>query len=158
MWRFYDSNGGEIEALAEVSRISPGSEHQFIQVQSGVPVWTDGQWQSYTPVWTAASTQPAIGNGSLNGRYTRIGKTVIGWLNLTFGSTTTPGTGQWFFTPPVTPDANAAFMGNAFLHNPGVAVYPAGLEYAIGSSLIALLGMDGATQRIGVGVPFTWGD
>ena len=33
-----------------------------------------GKWQSHTVSWTAATTNPAIGNGTLVGRYIVIGK------------------------------------------------------------------------------------
>ena len=59
-----------------------------------------GTWQSYTVSWTAATTNPSIGNGTLSGRYTQIGKTVIGSISLTMGSTTTYGTGAWSFSLP----------------------------------------------------------
>jgi hypothetical protein len=40
---------------------------------STIPI--DTSWTSYTPVWTAASVNPVIGNGSLQGWYKVIGKT-----------------------------------------------------------------------------------
>ena len=32
-------------------------------------------WTSYVPVWTASVTNPVIGNGTITGSYTVIGKT-----------------------------------------------------------------------------------
>ena len=61
-----------------------------------------GKWQSYTVSWTAESTNPAIGNGTLIGRYTQIGKTVMGSIYLICGSTTTYGSGAWSFGLPKT--------------------------------------------------------
>lgn len=46
-----------------------------------------GPWQSYTPTYSGN-----IGNGSLEARYKKIGRTVHLYVNLTFGSTTTTGT------------------------------------------------------------------
>ncbi len=34
----------------------------------------DDAWTSYTPIWTAASSNPFIGNGSSTGQYKLIGK------------------------------------------------------------------------------------
>jgi len=59
-----------------------------------------GVWKDYTPVWTATTTNPSIGNGSLFGRYTIVGKTCTCNFNLTAGSTTTFGSGNWEFSVP----------------------------------------------------------
>jgi hypothetical protein len=59
-------------------------------------------WTSYTPTWTASTTNPAIGNGTIAGAYTRIGKTVLFRVNITAGSTTTYGSGQYRISLPVT--------------------------------------------------------
>jgi hypothetical protein len=58
-------------------------------------------WTTYTPTWTSTSTAPAIGNGTLTGRYMKIGRTVIVEINLIAGSTTTFGTGNYSFSLPV---------------------------------------------------------
>lgn len=65
-------------------------------------------WAAYTPTWTAATTNPAIGNGTLAGRYVRDGDTVHFWINLTFGTTTTVGSGVWRFGLPVAASAEYA--------------------------------------------------
>src|SRR5688500_10891290 len=37
-----------------------------------------GLWRAYTPVWTSASApQPAVGDGTLTGRWALIGKTLL---------------------------------------------------------------------------------
>lgn len=63
-------------------------------------------WTSYTPTWTAATTAPVLGNGSIVGRYMKIGRTC--WVNveMTMGSTTTYGAGQWSWTLPFTAAAS----------------------------------------------------
>lgn len=68
------------------------------QVDIG-PVWT-----SYTPVWTAATVNPVIGNGSIIGQFCRIGKVVHFAAQITMGSTTTFGSGQYVVTLPVNAD------------------------------------------------------
>jgi len=56
---------------------------------------------TYTPTWTGTGT-PAIGNGTLTGRYTKIGRLVNATLYLVGGSTTTWGTAGavWRFGLP----------------------------------------------------------
>lgn len=58
-------------------------------------------WDTYTPTWTAATTAPSLGNGSLAGRYRQVGKTVDVLIRLVIGSTTGLGLGNWNFTLPV---------------------------------------------------------
>ena len=55
---------------------------------------------AYTPVWTCSGTAPAIGNGSIIGTYTRNGSTINVIVDITFGSTTTFGSGIFFFSLP----------------------------------------------------------
>lgn len=75
-------------------------------------------WQSYTPTWTASTTNPTIGNGSLVGRYMRIGKTVHVSITIAGGSTTTAGTGTYLFGLPTTSANNGvAYVGVARFTN-----------------------------------------
>lgn len=60
------------------------------------------EWTPYTPVWTAAITNPSLGNGVIQGRYKQIGKTVFYNFILTPGSTSTFGSGFWKISLPVT--------------------------------------------------------
>jgi hypothetical protein len=73
-------------------------------------------WTSYTPVWTAVTTNPTLGNGTLTGTYVQTGKLVIFKIRLAFGSTTTLGSGAYRWTLPVASnfDINAS-VGNAVL-------------------------------------------
>jgi hypothetical protein len=68
-------------------------------------------WTSYTPTWTA-STNPAIGNGTIVGRYMKIGRNVLGHVNITAGATTTFGSGAYNWSLPVpAANAGASFVG-----------------------------------------------
>lgn len=60
-------------------------------------------WTAYTPTWTAATTNPVLGNGSIDAATQRIGKNLLLAISLTMGSTTTYGSGQWRLTLPVAP-------------------------------------------------------
>lgn len=77
-------------------------------------------WRAWTPTWTAATTNPVIGNGTLTGRYLQVGKLVKCQLRLVIGSTTTTGTGGWRFDYPVAPNttyANLYQVGSVFCFN-----------------------------------------
>lgn len=79
--------------VAQVDQAGNFSANDFI--------WTAGAaWTSYTPTWTAATTNPVLGNGTLVGRYKQFGKTVLVNITLTAGSTTTFGTGAYSFALP----------------------------------------------------------
>lgn len=72
---------------------------------------TTGAWTTYTPTWTAVSVNPAIGNGTISGRYTRWGKHVTTTVVITMGSTTTFGTGTYIFGLPVTAQSSTPLSG-----------------------------------------------
>lgn len=76
-----------------------------------------GAWTAYTPSWTASTTNPSLGNGTLIGRYQKIGRTVIFHVNLITGSTTSYGSGSYSFSlPPFTvANVGASFIGTAHL-------------------------------------------
>jgi hypothetical protein len=85
----------------EVGGVTDG---ETIIYDSTTGVWQPGSapspaWTSYTPTWTATSN-PAIGNGSLAGKYRLDGKTLFLRIQLQIGSTTTLGSGNWTFGLP----------------------------------------------------------
>jgi hypothetical protein len=43
-------------------------------------------WTTYTPLFTASTTNPVIGNGSITGRYVSIGATIIGEIRIIAGT------------------------------------------------------------------------
>jgi hypothetical protein len=72
-------------------------------------------WYTYTPGWLAVTTQPALNNGQLIGRYRRIGDDEWEYrIDLQFGSTTSAGSGDWFFLlPPGHVIDTAKYTGSA---------------------------------------------
>ncbi len=64
---------------------------------------------SFTPVWTATTTNPVLGNGTLTGQYTQVNKLVYARYALIPGSTTTFGTGDYRFSFPVAAKSIANF-------------------------------------------------
>lgn len=66
-------------------------------VQSLLP-----EWQNYTPTWTAATTNPTIGAGSLVGRYALVGKTCHVKIEITTAGNTNYGNGQYNWALPFT--------------------------------------------------------
>jgi hypothetical protein len=77
-----------------------------------------GAWTAHTPTWTATTTNPTLGNGTLVSRYCRVGR-MITWIGyLTCGSTTNGGTGVWSMSLPTAAAANSiTTVGSAnFVH------------------------------------------
>jgi hypothetical protein len=68
-----------------------------------------GAWTSHTPTWTATTTNPSLGNGTLVSRWCRIGRTIHWQGLLTCGSTTTGGGAIWFMSLP-TPIASVGLI------------------------------------------------
>lgn len=58
-------------------------------------------WSTYSAAWTSSGTNPAIGNGSITGRYIQLGKTILFRVTITMGSSTTYGTGGYAVSLPV---------------------------------------------------------
>ncbi|MET9517044.1 hypothetical protein [Streptomyces sp. NPDC002994] len=69
-------------------------------------------WTSFTPTWTGATTNPSLGNGTLVGRYMKIGRTCKVSMILTIGSTSTFGSGNLRLSLP--------FTGASVTGGPGV--------------------------------------
>ena len=79
-------------------------------------------WAAYTPTITG-NTAFTLGNGTLNGRYVQIGKTVTATVNLVLGTTTVLPTSFTFVSLPVTA-ANTYAVGATHYEDS-----PAGTNY-----------------------------
>ena len=122
-------------------------------------------WKAYTPTWTADTTNPAIGNGTLTGRYIVIGKLCTYVLGLVMGSTTTYGSGDWAFSLPINAvnTAGINFYGVAHIRNAGTANYERIAQIAPSVNVDKISLFIDPTQgsnstKISATVPFTWGE
>lgn len=80
--------------------------------------------ETYTVSWTGSTANPAIGNGTLKGSYVLHDGLCTATVELTIGSTTTFGTGDWRFSLPLTsaPTADMApALGSALVFDSGTA-------------------------------------
>lgn len=64
-------------------------------------------WTNYTPAWTGSTTDPVIVNGTIAGRYKRIGTTVHFTMQYTAGASDTFGSGFYSMSIPVASSASA---------------------------------------------------
>ena len=86
--------------------------------------WTSDA-EDYTPSWTAPTTNPTLGNGSLVGRYVKRGNMCLISILLMFGSTTNGGSGNWSFSLPFPGKNNngMSYFGIAHARDAGVNSY-----------------------------------
>lgn len=120
-----------------------------------------GAWTPFTPPWTAQTTNPAIGNGTITGAYVQIGKTVHFRFKLIFGSTTTGGSGTWMFSLPVAP--HAYYTENTGINVGGYAENNATAGYSIDGARILMSGrimlhLPNASGGYSASTPFAWGN
>jgi len=113
-------------------------------------------WTTYDLAWTSTGTQPAIGDGSLEGLYTKIGKTVFVVATMVAGSTTTFGTGGWRFSLPST--ANRLYVtGAGDVTNSGVGTYLVTAE-TISTTTMRALNIVSPVTELADGAPFAFGN
>lgn len=108
----------------------------------------------YVPVWTTDGTAPAIGNGTLSGRYEIVEDICNFFIEFTAGSTTTFGSGSFRFTLPKT----AAYdqIMSLWGEDNGVANYIGlGLLGGARSYVYSVSNASGATWS--ASSPFAWG-
>lgn len=155
--------------MTYVGTLAGGSAGQFAVDASGnftaVGNITMGAWVSYTPTWTSTGSAPAIGNGTLIGRYSIEGKSVTVSISLVFGSTTTAGTGVYQFALPFTAVTRTgqAWIGSAMATDTGVASTIGGCQVTSAATVVTPTGPTNSTQTNngsgwGATVPFTFGN
>lgn len=108
---------------------------------------------NYTPIWSGDIAPPAIGNGTLLGTFSVVGKKIFNRVYLRAGSTTTFGTGQWRFTLPITGPGGVYYFGPAGTYDadPGVIASATGYNgSSTNGTCFTGAGFIHATS------PFTW--
>jgi hypothetical protein len=82
----------------KVTGLTNGSAAQDAVAFGQLPPTT---WTAYTPTFTASTTNPSIGNGTLLGSYWQFGKLLAFNIEVGWGSTTSIGSGVYSFGLPV---------------------------------------------------------
>lgn len=67
----------------------------------------------FTSSWTASGTAPALGNGTITAAYSRAGNLIDVLWDITLGSTSTVGTGTWYFSLPRADVSSPVQMGGS---------------------------------------------
>lgn len=87
-----------------------------------------GSWTAYVPTFTAAFGTPALGDGTIAGRYLQVGKTIKFASLFTAGASTTYGTAGAslrFGLPAAALNSNtilSAFVGDASIGSAGYSI------------------------------------
>lgn len=157
---FYTASGGIIPCTSStkpaLNTVSEGqaiyltdtSDLQFKQTGAWVTRSLNTTVSSYTPTWTSLTGgAPSIGNGSLSGRYVRIGNLGFVWIDLSGGSSTNFGGGTWEMTLPSgwtsTLTANAG-VGSGYIRDNSIPTH-----YGVTASLNATV--NGVNFRVSSG-------
>lgn len=111
----------------------------------------------YTPTitWGADTTNPTLGNGTLNSRVFRRGRNLKVDIILGIGSTTTLGTGSWYFqlpSPFSTWNAKQDTVGIVRILDSGNTWYTATAYISSGTKKIYML----FGNNVGPATPMTW--
>lgn len=119
-------------------------------------------WSAYTPTWTALTTNPTLGNGTISGEWIQFGGaggTVHFNIMLTFGSTTTAGSGIYLFSLPTAAKRVMPFpVGNGVILDVSTGV-PAYYTTRLGtSSLNVALASDAGVSASNGTIAFATGD
>jgi hypothetical protein len=135
-------------------------------------------WTTYTPTWEGITTNPSIGNGTLSGRWRRIGDEAEYEIYLAFGSTTSGGSGKWRFTldtgrghainnSKLPRSAGSNFLGVAHAYNAAVLNTRIAniVQFGTNTTRVIISGDHATGQTSGLGnalwdasSPFTWGN
>jgi hypothetical protein len=118
------------------------------QLSDQIESLTAPGWTSYTPVITTSGTAFSLGNGTVTGRYRRSASSdlVIATGVLTFGSTTSVGTGSIFASLPLTASAAAVTqqsVGRARILDSGVTNFGGVSTVMQSTTTLAFMGHNG---------------
>ncbi|MEU9865480.1 hypothetical protein AB0D99_31890 [Streptomyces sp. NPDC047971] len=115
-----------------------------------------GIWIPYTMSWTGTTTNPAIGNGIIEAEYALVGGLCTVRGNVTMGSTTTYGSGQFQFSIPFMAatlgHADNHWVGSATSIDRGAAWFPGQCRVASGTNYAQCI----SSTTAGGGTPTEW--
>lgn len=133
-----------------------GTTYAILGAIPGSAASVSGMWQPYTPAWTAVTTDPVLGDGTIAGRYTRIGNTVVCAGRIFMGAGTTYGSGAWRISVPIATSQGLIGAGSAWLFDStggSTSRFPSSAYFA---STTTLGFMYPAGGEVAGTVPFAW--
>lgn len=134
---------------------------ELANTANSVPAYETG-WEIYAPRWSASFSTPNIGNGTLEGYYKQIGKTIFVRIDLYASSSTTFGSGSWYFDLPIDAIIPEAIVLPTMIYNNRGYWYQATSIINNGTSTqIAVMANNSGSNistEINSTFPFGWGD
>jgi hypothetical protein len=141
---------GDSNVVANGATITDSSNVSYVSDLRNVP------FQTYTPAWTAVTANPSLGDGTLQGYYSRRGRLVTATVRLAMGSTTTYGTGAWYITLPFAASTSIPQQGSCVMVDAGTTNYLGVVQPLQDGTARALVFANAAANNIGAAVPHTW--
>lgn len=121
---------------------------------------TNLTWTPYTPTWLATGTALSAGNATIAGEYKIIGDWCFFRTAITYGSTTTAGTGNWTVSLPVLGSSslnNRWPLGNWHAFDTSASQLYVGVVLSDTTLFKAVAYTPGSPAvPVGVGAPITW--
>jgi hypothetical protein len=156
--------GGSVVAVGGAQTITGAKAFQGSNSHSGTETFTgdvavdganiNGDWTPFAVQWRdGGGTLLSIGNGTLEGWFKRISKTVHFRIKLVRGSTTHFGTTFYTFSVPVTMQ-DYVQCGAATVYNDSVNTFHARTWQGVNSGEIILV--DAAGVRVSSSAPIVW--
>lgn len=106
---------------------------------------------SYDMQWTTSGTQPSLGNGTIDAKMKISDRNMSIYFSMTFGSSTTFGTGTYFLSIPINP--TLSILGTWKANRPSTVNYTGAIGYGASGKLS--MTVNGATY-ITNSSPLTW--
>jgi hypothetical protein len=118
---------------------------------------------SYSPIWTAATTGPVLGNGTLIGQFHINDRSLRCWGALVIGSTTTLGSGTWSISIPaaciVQPSVQFRSLGNFWINDVNLSANRrVGSVSVVRYQTVMNTFFSGTQSVINATAPFAWED
>lgn len=129
--------------------VAAGDDTLAADLNALVPTWT-----SYSPSWGGSVSNPSIGNGTLTGLYTKVGKLVHVRIALAIGSTSTGGSGRWTFSLPFAPAAQQCLA--AVAEDTSAATRYGGAAWITPGTGVFAVALGSGNGGVASTVPFTW--
>jgi hypothetical protein len=118
---------------------------------------TGPSWVSYTPEFTSTGVTPSVGDGSVTGRWLKIGRlTIAVEVSVAWGAGSNQGTGRYFWSTPfgVAVGSNQTATGACYMLDNGTA-NRAGIVNAL-SGLDQYFVTNTPNGDVGANVPHAW--
>jgi hypothetical protein len=117
-------------------------------------VVSNAAWTSYTPTYNNFT----LGNGIVEAKYKQIGKTIIGKINVKFGSTSSI-TGSLSVSLPITSKVTTNYLYPGLVVDAATAYIPSVFIFEgtrISGFALGTAGTYAASNNINATVPMTW--